>query len=327
MQTNGKSTLAASAIALFFASPALSADIGGGSKDAPVYDGPALNRSGFYVTGTVGYAKGERDGYGSIATDKHGTVVLDEEGNPTELDTVGEDGPLAGLATGEFIFSDLLEGRKSDDFDSTIFGGDVSYLIHLPDRRFGVELGVGATFYADNQMKAAFGGFPVATGKGDGCPACAYPDVGEEQNHGQLGSVSFERDFDIDLTAKGHYFVLENLSLYAGGGLSIAQGSASAEHASNYSVAGQAEGVFDNSFKKNDTSIGYVLLAGAQYWATDRIVVGVEYSYKKHEFDIGDSSTTDAAVFGDAYRYGVTDKLEIDDEIHAVKARVGIKLN
>lgn len=319
----------ASLLALSASLPALSADLSktAGDPTSASYEAPLSSRSGFYVTGALGIAAGDRDGYGAIATDKHGTVVLDAEGQPTDEDTVDDGKPLAGLATGDFIFSDLLEGRKSDRFEALVYGGEISYLLHLPNRRFGVEFGLGATVYGDNELKAAFGGNSVVTAKGDVPLANAYPDVGEEQRHGQLGTVSFQRDYDIDLVAKGHYFVADNISLYAGGGLSWAQGSASASHASNYSVAGQAEGVFDHSFKKDDSALGYVLLAGAQMWATDQITIGVEYSYKHHEFDVESGKSTDAAVFGDAYRYGVSDKIEVEDDVHAVKARIGIKLN
>ncbi len=313
-------------VSLMIASPAMASDIfgkGGSVKDTPGETYSAVSRSGVYITGALGFAGGDRDINSTINGQKNylGTPCEGEEDgceNGFRKEYELGDGQVAGPV----IFTDRLVNAFSDDVDALVFGGELSYMFHLPSQRFAVEFGLGGTFYGDNETKRSTGGTPTVTSLGDEFPSNRYPDVGEPNVYNQTGQLSFERDFDIDLVAKGHVFVRDNLSLYAGAGFSWARASLKGSHVSDY---GFAEGAFSNGFKEDDASLGYVLLAGVQWWATDRITVGLEYSYKEHEFDFSAGGAMDAEVGRGAYRYSVSDKVDVEDKLHAVKGRVGVK--
>lgn len=311
-------TTAASVLALV--GTANASDLRGSIKDSGAYveQVSTSTRSGFYIRGDLGLTTGDRDASASIAGQKNNLDALDD--GPEVKN--GE--PVAGLIDDGMVFRDLLAGRLSDDIDAGVFGGEVGYLWQFPNnRKWGLELALGATIYGDNETATAFGGDPIITGKGPDFPANIYPNVGEANIYSQVGSVSFERDFDIDLIPRLHFFPANNLSIYAGVGLSWARGSLDGKHASDYLVAG----AFDNSINDDDTSLGYVLNLGGTWWATDRLTFGLDYTYKKHEFDFDAGRSSDGAVRNSAYRYSVNSNVDIDDEVHAIKARIGYKID
>lgn len=329
-------SISIAAVAAFFATSANASDLFGNSaKDTPseVVSYKAPTRSGIYITGTLGIANGDRDIDQDISTQKNKLLTPDgfeDDGvTPKFKPALVGDLDEAGNIAGDLVYSDHLSLPFSDDFDDTVFGGELSYLWQLPNKRFGIEFGVGGTFYTDNETNVSFEGERgTITALGDGSPANRYDDVGELNSLvAHTGTTSFSRDYDIDVVAKAHLFVNDQLSVYAGGGLSWAQASLKTSHTTAYNVGGTTAGVFDNAFKQDDSSLGYVLVAGAQYWATDRIVLGFEYNYKQHDFDFDGSSSTDAAVKSNAYRYGVSDEISVDDVEHLFKLKASLKLN
>jgi len=314
-----KKLLITTASVLALSTSAYASDLRGSIKDtAFVEQIPTSTHSGLYIRGDLGLAWGDRDASASIAGQKNNLKAL------TGSEVTGGK-PAAGLIDDGLVFRDLLSGRMGDDIDATVFGGEIGYLWQFRSNpQFGLELALGATFYDDDGTETDFGGKPTVTDKGTNFPSNAYPNVGKPNIYGQMGHVSFERDFDIDLIPRVHFFPTNNVSIYAGVGLSWARSSLDGEHASNYSYA---KGVFDNAIDDEDTSLGYVLNVGGTWWATDRLTFGLDYTFKKHEFDFDAGRSTDAAVGGSAYRYNVDSSVDIDDEVHAVKARIGYKIN
>lgn len=327
-------------LAAFFGSAALAnaADVyePGGLKDdivggqyTPDY---RQNNSGIYINGHLGFTRIDRSGTGSITGSKNELLVtdgVDDDGNPifvTATDENLEDGDP--LFVGDNIFTDFLTGSSEDELDKFVYGGGLSYLYHRG--RFGLEIGLEGSFYSNNETKRDFVGAPTITNLntfGEGI----YGDVGDDQLYGQLGSVSFERNYDIDLILKGHYFPRPDISLFVGAGPSWANASAKGSHVSNYheinsAVAG-AVGVLDNSFDQDDNSLGFALVAGINWWADENVVVGAEAFYKRHEFDFGSSSTSNDTIGGSAYQFKVSDELEVEDEQWGIKARAAVKLN
>lgn len=347
------------------ATAANAADVyqGGGLKDAP-YTPDKFVATGLYIKGDLGIANGDRDIRQDIRTGKNYLYETNEEGevlgecwgdykreNVTKIecqDRLGDgfeeddfrphpvhqteyDDGLFSL--GDSIYTDLLKVPFSDDFSTAVFGAEVSYMQQIPNSRFILEGGLGVTFYGGNKTTFDFGPSAGTIQSTDGVVGEIYrgeDDLNRFVEH--TGTTSFERDYDIDLILRGHYLVTDRLTIHGGAGISWARASAKTAHTTDYDAGGPAEGVFDNSFKDTDTSIGPVLVAGLTYWATDRITIGAEYSYKNHEFDFGDSKTTDSQYRYEhdhrtVYRYNVSDDISVEDDVHAVKARIGIKLN
>jgi opacity protein-like surface antigen len=309
-----KASVSASVLALFLSAPALAADLGKSSKDSPasVLDAPVSvaggDHSGFYIKGDLGIASGDRDVSRKITGEAGKTEYVDHDDD--EL----TDEILANVPS----FVGALDSlNSSDSFEGFVFGGEISYLFVLPNRRFGIEPVVGVTFYGDAKTTHAFDG--IVDGKAHEVdPEGSDPDGPDFPISANLaGFTTVDRDYDIDLILRGHLFVANNLSVYAGGGVSLARASIS-----GYATDGDVE----HSFKDSDWAPGLVLNAGLQYWATDRIVVGIDYTYKAHEFSANKSSTFGDGEECDPY-LSVNDKASVDDEVHAIKARIGLKLN
>jgi opacity protein-like surface antigen len=354
------STSAIALAAAFLASPASAADIGrGGMKDAPVIqysEERNSNHSGFYIKGDLGISSIDRDvsrtvnrGIDLDVSDPAYTALLDgadgsapdgvvseaeKDAASAQLDTVkiphsfGDDNltiPLIG---------DKLNFGDNADIDSFVFGGEASYLYQIPNSRFGFEIGIGVTAYSDADSThgyvgangkfvsstaladADFGGGPICTGLG----TCA----GDTSPFSQSGIIKFDRDLDIDLVGRFYYFATPNLALNVGGGLSWARANITA---ANVDDTGFVSGL-DTKIDKDVSSLGYVLTAGATYWATDRITIGVAYDYKHHTFDAKGSATDSLDLGGGVSLEGhASDRIEIEDDVHTIKARIGIKLN
>lgn len=309
-----KSTVIASLTAILLASSsAYAADVNGkgSTKDADIYGTPKTDsRSGFYISGNLGIASGDREVRGSVTGERYPLGTYD----PEDPETFVQSYELKeGLVEGPLNVNHFLPFGKDDSFDSTVFGGEVSYLVHIPSTRFGVELGLGGTVYTNSDTTVTFSGIPTDF-PGTEHEAPSYDSVS--------GSAKFERDFDIDLVAKGHFFVTNDLSIYGGGGISWARANLKGGHDNTNTP----EGTYDNAYDENDSAFGYVLVAGAQYWVTDRIVVGLDYSYKNHEFGFNSSSSLDTDDDG-AVRRKTGDHVDVEDEVHTVKAKIGFKLN
>jgi opacity protein-like surface antigen len=307
----GISVATITGIGLSISTAALAADLGGGSfKDGIEY---SASHSGLYITGSLGIANGNRD---------ISRAITKEKGH-FDLDNCGDDAACGdGDATTDDVvrtetpqIADLLTLRDGDDFRTVAGGAEISYMFQPVGTRFALELGVGVNFYGNNETKHNFA---------DETPqiTCCGSLVGRDARNSADGTLSVERDYDIDLVMRGHYFVTDRLAFNAGIGASIAAAKISGSHtADGFRHADDYATAFDDT----DHSIGYVLTAGALYWVTDNITFGVQYDYKRHDFNVDTARTTDNDV-SQTYRT-VTDHVGVEDEVHTVKARLGIKLN
>ena len=212
----------------------------------------------------------------------------------------------------------------------TVFGGEISYLYRPNGSRFGFEVGLGGTFYTDNESKGGFIGTPTITGGTFTELPCGSHCVGDPANFGrdsadQAAAFKFERDFDIDLVGRVHFFVLDNLAVNVGAGPSWAFASFSGGTESLSSNPDHR--AYDGKFSGDDNSLGYVLTAGVTFWATDRLTIGAAYEYKNHSWDFDVNKTTaDAVADGETYR-NLKGHGEVEDELHLFKVRAGLKLN
>ncbi len=330
MHKTAKLSSVALLTAALFSTSAFAADVlgKGSTKDADIYGTPKTDtHSGFYIKGDLGIAQGDRNIAGGVSGARYNP--LDKDGKPvTNLPTTDK-GPYT---YGDLDVAHFLPFGKDGDFDSTVFGGEVSYLFALPGQRFGIELGLGGTVYNGGDTTVEFDGRPhdfLADGSPKNHGQCAVKGFSGCDPNSSIdtvsGSAKFERDFDIDLVAKAHLFIDPRFSVYAGGGVSWARASLKGGH-DNTNPA--PEGHYDNAYDENESSFGYVIVAGAQYWVTDRITVGLDYSYKAHEFDFTSSSSTVGSASGDVGVLRTTsDNVSVDDDVHTVKAKIGFKLN
>jgi len=341
--------LSTSAIALIaaagFSGSALAADVLDREYDekyaAP--QGTTVDHSGFYIGGTIGMAYGDRTIRQDIRTQKDCLYEGDVDGAPEEDNTpdgvsCDDDADLFAFASegdafppilGPQVYNDLLRLTNSDDWNALTFGGEISYLYHIPSSRFGFEPVLSAVFYADNETTYDIDGSGIIQ-PGGNVFGGIYGDVGDENSQfTHSGTAAFEREHDIDLILRGHYFVNQDFSIYAQGGASWAKAKFSTAHTTGYDVGGKAEGVFDGAINQDDTSLGYVIGGGFQYWIAPRVTFGVDYTYKHHEFDFDGGNSTDSAYKNGTqlYRYGVSDDISVDEDIHAIKAKLSIKLN
>jgi opacity protein-like surface antigen len=303
-------SLSASVLAIFASVPALAADIGS-TKDDPIFGetrSSLVSRSGFYINGSLGIAQGDRDIAGGITGERFDADVV----APAKV------GDPITYKEGASLVNHAMSFGGADEIDGTVFGGGASYLLHIPGSRVGIELGLDGSFYSDNETTLGFTGKPTDR---PGTPGSA------PSQDTTTGSVNFQRDFDIDLVAKGHLFVTDRWSVYAGGGLSWARASADGGHSNTNAVrvAGELDPIYVNNYDENDSSFGYVLVAGTQIWLTDRITIGAEYSFKKHDFSF-DASSSKLDLPADAIRHS-SDSVDVEDELHTIKAKIGFRLN
>lgn len=340
-----KSSVSAAALSLFLAAPAFAADVfhqGGGLKDGgsdPVVE-RSENHSGIYITGNLGVAQGNRsvthtiDRNVDLTVDTTGHTAEEVSDAQAELATANIPSYVDGANLVVPLIADRLGIGSDHDFSSTVFGGEISYLYQIPNSRVGVELGIGVTSYGDAETEsghsgvagkyvggtllsdADFGGGPICTGMA----TCA----GDASHFPQSGFVKVDRDLDVDLIARLHYFVTRDIAINAGGGLSWARANIKAGSTND---VGSYTGL-DTGYNQDDTSLGYVLTAGATWWATDRITVGVAYDYKHHNFN-ADGSASDSIDFGSGVglRGASHDSVDVEDDVHTIKAKIGFKLN
>lgn len=330
--------------------------------------GVYVNHTGFYIGGSLGIANGDRDIRQDIRTQKDCLYEGQENGEAAPFDgsqnTQGHNqnntffnswaeikngdhliancddtadefsfahvDDIFSPVLGPLIYKDLLGLSNSDSWDAITYGGEVSYLYQIPTSKFGLEPVLGAVFYGDNETVYDIDGSGIIQDVNAFGAGVGYGAVDDLNNHVvHSGESSFERKRDIDLIMRGHYFVNPDLSIYAQGGASWAKAKFSTSHATGYNEGSTAEGVFDNAFSQSDTSLGYVIGGGLQYWVAPNVTFGVDYTYKHHEFEFGSGNSTDAQYSGGGqlYRYGVSDDISVDEDIHAVKAKLSIKLN
>jgi opacity protein-like surface antigen len=285
------------------------ADLGGSMKDRPAADlvpaGVApLNVAGFYVSGHIGTFTGNRDISRRIDHER-GTItpgIVDDPETPEIDETVAAiDVPV------HQSFIDL--GGSDEDLNGMVFGGGLSYLAKIPDRRFALEIAFNADIYTENETRGAFGPTGSTFTMIGGQPV---EDPTASERFTSTGEFKFSRDFDLDLLLKGHVFVTDRMSIFGGGGLSWAFASLKAESRNvdgNYSVTTDDDG----------SAFGFVLAAGFQYWMTDTFVLGGEYNYKRHDFDFEGSSRAEDEG-GEAYRAAL-DRFKVEDELHTFKVK------
>lgn len=341
------------------ASPSLAADIftsGAYTSDVPKVS--RISRTGVYLKGDLGIANGDRDISRTIR--REGTVNANEAalddafGNGDGTLDEAEKADIAdAMATlnipGSFnadnglsipLIGDIAKFGADDDFtENFIFGGEISYLVSQPGSRFGFEVGIGATFYGDNETVINHVGLPASyvggTAASDfvvGTDDCSTINTcaGDTSHFGtQTGSLSVERNYDVDLVFRPYLFATDRLGLYATIGASVAEATAKFSNGPSGPLlnANLDEGLTTNR-KDTDHSIGLVLGGGAQWWVTDRIVAGVDYTWKRHEFDFNaDSGATQELGGGVDVGVSANDHVTVKDSVHAVKGRIIIKLD
>jgi opacity protein-like surface antigen len=336
--------LAALTAVLMTSGSAYAADVyqqGGGLKDESPAEYRNNGRGGFYIKGDLGIANINRDA--SVNVDREvglDAPVPDSDGDG-DIDDVDKDALSASLDAASIphrfgdsdnvlvpLIGDRLNGVDGVDLDTMTFGGEVSYLFHRPSSRFGFEIGLGITGYSDaesshgylNENGKLVSGTLISDNAGcAGIGACA----GDESPFTQSGAIKFDRDFDIDLIGRVHYFATDRLALNVGGGVSWARGNITAANlADNAFLSG-----LDTSMDEDVSSIGFVLTAGATYWITNNITFGFAYDYKQHTFDADASAADSVPLGGGASIYGISShNVEVEDQVHTLKARLGVKL-
>lgn len=326
----------ASTLAIVTGMSAQAADLGGSVKDTGyVEQAPVSTRGGFYIRGDLGVANGDRDvsrtidreaGLGIDTTGIDPAIVQDAQ---DQLAANGVNSRLNGSTLEIPLIGDRLGLSGQDDFSAVTFGGELQYLWR-PTRSLGVSLAVGVTGYGDNETTfshsgatGVFTGGTVADALGQ-FTNCALPTcAGDPSPFAQSGFVKFERDYDIDLLPRVHWFVSDRLALNAGVGLSFAKASFKGVNASDPGL----NDVFGTAINHDDSAVGVVVSAGFDYWLTDRITFGGEANYKRHEFEAHASNGDSATIAGPVSIYGRSnDSVNIDDDVWTLKARVGIKL-
>lgn len=355
-----RKTIVAALAAALMSSGAYAADVynPGSTKDAGVFgEVKSSNRSGVYINGSLGYADIDRETSNSVTRDTGVTYAIPADASAEDLAEIADivnklqtegvpvNGSVAaGGSLSAPVWIDRLLSRDGQDASGLIYGGGISYLWHRGGG-IGVEVGIAADIYANGDTSSAVAdAHPTIVG-GYGSQPAVFPNdfqapgqcaqnattycAGNPAGFSQNSWMSIDRQYDIDLPIKLHYFLNDRLSIYGGGGPSFAVASISGGTGGNYAAWTGVKNEYDNNFKDTDTSIGFVLVAGANWWMTDRVLFGIEGSYKQHRFeaDGGKSTSVPAgnADFG-SYR-AVGQHIEADDEVFAVKAKIGIKLN
>lgn len=350
-------TIAALLGAISLTTPAMASDIYGGSagstKDAPTQT-VSSNHSGLYITGGLGVADIDRDTRRDI---NRGTDLnLDVTGEKPEdvadfrsdLATVGIPSSLNGNNLSIPLVADHLGRGDSDELTSMVLSAGAFYL-HQMNSRFGVSIGLDGVFYNNAETTSghvdATGTFVGGTALADfnfGGTTCA--DVGTCAGQPanlfgtpltQTGVLEFDHDLDIDLPIKVHFFLNDRVALNVGAGPSWARGSLKGANgptdaittAINGAVPGFSNGL-TTRFDDEDWALGYVLTAGAQWWLTDRVVLGVQGDYKNHTFDFDASSSSTVPLGGPlSLTSHSRDRVEVEDDIFSIKATASIKLN
>jgi len=360
MKTLVTALLSSVCFAAISANCGYAADVYGGQsyKDKPVevFADPAMNRGGFYITGHIGAASGDRDINRNInrgvdlGLDVTGIDPADVTDAQADLAAVGIPSTLDGNTLTLPLIGDVLGINDSDSFNSAVFGGGLSYLWHRPDNAIGFSVGINIDGYGDNETVTGHanetgvftGGTALADfnfGGGANCTllaTCAgQPAVLFGVPLTQSGALAFERDFDIDLPIKLHWFATNRLAFNIGAGPSWARGSLKSSNGPTDPISGAINGVlpgFSGGLTTNindeDTSLGYVLTGGLQYWATDRLVLGVQGDWKQHTFEFDAASSNTATLGGPiSLTSRSREHIEVEDSTFSVKGTVSYKLN
>lgn len=357
-----------SVLALLASGSAKAADIYGGStKDGPIEASIPASRSGFYVTGVLGYAWGDRDISQSITREagfykdikapvaddydenNDGTLSEAEQKEFDEdtarhtkfIDAVLEKAPGSsydGSMLSIPLLGDVLSNAGNDDFNSFVYGAELSYLFH-PGGRFAFEPAVGITFYADGESsighKNAFGTSTGPLFPGEPVPADVLNGA-----LGQTGYASAEREMDIDLLLRGYYFMNDRFALSLAGGVSIATANVCAVNSSdavallagNAAAQSAVANAFNTSKCDDDTSIGPMIEGGFKWWASDRIAIVGRVDAKLHEFE-ANADSFHKVQLGEIRDhpvgiYGKSDNnVDVEDVLWTAKVGVSIKLD
>lgn len=322
------------ALSAAFAAPSVAADVNerGSTKDAPVlvdvFSGGSQHHTGLYVNGSLGYGTIERDTSNTITREVGSTGLVDDDATADDIAKLTEQGYYGDLNPGGRVylpaFIDQITDGNSQDASGLVYGGGISYLWQAPSTRWGVEIGINADIYADGKTERGFvDGTPTITGGVNAAePGCDSFCVGDPAASTLNGFVSVDRKYDIDIPVKLHFFLNDRLSIFGGAGPSFAVASLRGATSSNGGWYGTD---YDNGFKETDTSIGYMLTAGFNYWLTNRIRFGAEYNFKDHSFDADGGKST--LINGETGYRNVNQHIEADDQVHAVKGVISFQLN
>lgn len=272
----------------------------------------STNKSGLYINGSLGFSSGDRSIDGTASGEK---IYLDNE-----FDDNGDPILVEDLTDNRNV-DHIFKFGGDDKISGMVFGGGVSYLWQPAGTRFGIELDADTSFYTDNETSLKYGGF-----------ATDHPGQGNESTSSDplSGSLKFQRDFDIDLVAKAHIFVRDDLSFYAGAGVSFANATLKGSHSTHDNSPADnqiSDTIYKNSYDETDASVGLVLAAGAKWWINERVTLGLDYNYKRHDFDFETKSVADDKdCLEDLRRYSA-DKIGVEDDLHTVKVKLGYRLN
>lgn len=326
--------LAAGLAALLSSGAAMGADINGSLKDSGDYTSSAVTDwSGWYVTGKLGVSKQEYEGsrnfnggIGAYKTDKLGGDRCTTGASYCKIDGKWTSSanfpsgynPAADNTTDNVKHSDdYLTWRGSAPFgtesDEGLEGSlELSRMFQV-NRGFVLEPYVSVNLPLGNDNRtgvsykydAPLSFFDVPTGAA--VPAAGY--------------VEAEKLFDAGLGLKIGFVPISRLYLYAGAGVNWGFFNLKGHNDAN---PGGAASPFATSFDSDDDAIGYEVLLGSKYAVTNRVILGVEGSWKEWTgLEAGATRVTD--VGGGYIRAGGKD--EVDANEWAVKGTLTIKLS
>lgn len=312
----------ASTLAIVAGVSAQAADMYGSIKDGPVVEQVAVStRSGFTVTGVLGYSWGDRDISQTVTReagfykDKKAPVQADYDENndgtlsPAEQAEFDEDtkkfnafidAALAKYPGSAYdgstltipLLGDIISNAGNGDADGFVYGAEVSYMFH-GGGRFALEPAIGVTLYGDNESSISHTN-KFGTSTGPLFPNQPVPsDIPEL---GQTGGASVERNMDIDLLLRGNYFMNDRFALTLAGGASIAFADVCGHNRTDAVLGNPAQqaavnAAFNTSSCDEDINVGPMVEFGFKWWATDRLAVVGRLDAKWHEFENNSSSS------------------------------------
>jgi opacity protein-like surface antigen len=303
---------------LLLSSSAFAADVFSGDKslkdDKNYSSGEVHNWEGWYLTGKLGVAKQEYEGSRRYSGSQ-GDYDVDRAGPDRDITTLGDN------------TTDAVRYEEP----SYLWGGSAPYAMETDDnldgtieisrvsRLGGIMLEPYVSFSMPLGGKAEAGTvytYDVAVTNEDGDPLV---------DRAASGYVEAEKRFDAAAGLKIGFVPVSRLYVYAGAGLNWGF----------FNVKGfndvdptDPSSPYATSFSDKDNAIGYEVLLGAKYAINNRVLIGVEGSWKEWGgLEGGSSRLTDdgSATSGDYVRAG--GKNTVDAEEFGVKGTVTFKLS
>lgn len=140
----------------------------------------------------------------------------------------------------------------------------------------------------------------------------------------EIEEVSLEASLSLDwmlqLAPRIGYVIEDRTMIYAKAGAAYAQFDASAS-LSGYNAAFDTTGSIDVS--SDPGAWGWTVGAGVEHMVTDRVFVGLDYSFAQFEVDADVSGS--ATVGSTTYDSGTLGTIDTDFGIHTVMGRIGVR--